>query len=280
MQNCISRPKGHTMKVNLTPLANVMRRLFEKLTHARRTPSQRKDKKIMVAHESSQSRGDRNEKKKKKKKKTTMTCEICLVETDVDQMFRVLNCKHRFCKLCMSKHVNYRLRDGFLPKCPRLKCKTKLEPDEDSIPVKDKIYCPNPRCSALFSRQELQGWKWILSGARKNCPKCGGNFCIKCKVPWHENMTCKEYKRQNPHTSLEEEELHCLATTHQWRQCSKCNSMISLRDGCNHIRCRFCKLCMSKHVNYRLRDGFLPKCPRLKCKTKLEPDVYKEFLSP
>ncbi|XP_057811337.1 E3 ubiquitin-protein ligase RSL1-like [Salvia miltiorrhiza] len=115
---------------------------------------------------------------------------------------------------------------------------------EASIPVTEKVYCPYPKCSALMSMAEaLEHSKPAIvgaerSGARK-CVKCNGHFCVKCKVPWHNNMTCIQYKTLNPHPPQEEAKLKNLAATNLWRQCVKCNHMIELAAGCYHMTCRY-----------------------------------------
>ncbi|KAF9590304.1 hypothetical protein IFM89_033712 [Coptis chinensis] len=107
-------------------------------------------------------------------RKLKETCNICLEEIDVDQMFAVDGCLHRYCLSCMKQHVEVKLLHGVLPKCPHENCNTQLNipscrrfltPDlidkmnqhmmEASIPVTDKIYCPYPKCSVLMSKAEV-----------------------------------------------------------------------------------------------------------------------------
>ncbi|KAL0390498.1 UNVERIFIED_CONTAM: hypothetical protein Scaly_0406900 [Sesamum calycinum] len=162
----------------------------------------------------------------------------------------------------MKQHVEVKLLHGMLPTCPHEGCKSKLKIDscskfltprlieimsqrikEASIPVTEKVYCPYPKCSALMSKSEvLEYSKSALreaarSGAR-NCIKCNGCFCIDCKVPWHNNMSCSDYKRRNPYPHPEDAKLKNLAATNLWRQCVKCNHMIELAAGCYHMTCR------------------------------------------
>ncbi|KAL3616412.1 hypothetical protein CASFOL_039802 [Castilleja foliolosa] len=184
-------------------------------------------------------------------KNLTESCGICFEDTYVDQMFIITGCSHRYCFSCMSKHVQFKLHQGSLPKCPHENCTSELEVDsckkflnpelfgilsqrvkEASIPAEDKIYCPFPKCSALFSKTELRG-----SRAYEKCPRCSGYFCINCKVPWHNNMNCFEFKRLNPFPLKEEKKLKVLANQNRWRECPKCKHMISLGEGCYHMTC-------------------------------------------
>ncbi|XP_050110115.1 E3 ubiquitin-protein ligase RSL1-like isoform X3 [Malus sylvestris] len=201
-------------------------------------------------------------------KNVNETCVICLEATDVNQMFSVDGCLHRYCFSCMKQHVEVKLLHGMIPRCPHEDCKSDLTVDscakfltpkhvetmrqrikEASIPATEKVYCPYPRCSALMSKRELlqdvKSRDVELSGVRK-CLKCQCLFCINCKVPWHRNRTCADYKRLNPHPP-EDTKLKSLASTNLWRQCVKCNHMIELAEGCYHMTCRcgheFCYNC-------------------------------------
>ncbi|CAA0823170.1 zinc finger (C3HC4-type RING finger) family protein [Striga hermonthica] len=196
------------------------------------------------------------------------SCAICFEYTSANRMFTIPDCLHRYCFTCMSKHVQFKLLEGSLPKCPFEKCKSVLKLDgckrfltqelfdvlsqrvkESSISPADKVYCPYPKCSALFSKTELRG---SLLGATE-CPKCSGFFCIKCKVPWHENMSCFDFKRLNPYPGKEDKKLKGLANQKKWRQCPKCSFMVSLSEGCYHIYCRcgheFCYTCGAEWKN-------------------------------
>ncbi|KAL6532653.1 hypothetical protein OROHE_014075 [Orobanche hederae] len=200
-------------------------------------------------------------------KNLTESCAICFEDISADQMFVITGCLHRYCFACMSKHVQSKLLLGFLPQCPHENCKSELKlgcckkfltPElfdilsqrvkEASIPAVEKIYCPYPKCSTLLSRTELQG----STGATK-CPKCSGIFCINCEVPWHYSMDCSNYKRLNPYPGNEDRKLKVLANKNLWRQCPKCNHMVSLAQGCYHIYCRcgheFCYTCGAEWIN-------------------------------
>ncbi|KAL8516092.1 hypothetical protein ACS0TY_014679 [Phlomoides rotata] len=200
-------------------------------------------------------------------KKLSQTCTICLEDTNVDEMFLIAGCQHSYCFSCMSKHVQFQLLHGILPECPHENCKSALKLEsctkflspelfhimsqhlkEASIPISEKIYCPFARCSALLSRNELQrptGDATVLWG--RTCPRCGGIFCLNCKVPWHSHMSCADFKRLDPYPCTDEKKLKTLATENMWRQCPKCNHMVSLAEGCYHIHCRcgheFCYTC-------------------------------------
>lgn len=191
------------------------------------------------------------------------TCVICLDEIDVGQIFSVDGCLHRYCFSCMNQHVEVKLLNGMLPKCPHEGCNSELKIEtsrkfltpklieimslrleEASIPVTEKIYCPYPDCSALMSKSEvLEYSKRTLFGTAerlgvRKCSKCENLFCINCKVPWHSNTSCLDYKRRNPYPPAADAKLKTLADENLWRQCVKCNHMIELESGCYHMTCR------------------------------------------
>ncbi|KFK33936.1 hypothetical protein AALP_AA5G080500 [Arabis alpina] len=199
------------------------------------------------------------------------TCVICYEGITVEKMFSVDGCFHRFCFSCMKQHVEVKLLEGQTASCPsdgcksevKLKCCAKfLDPKlvdvmvqrkkEDSISVTDKVYCPYPKCSELMVKHEvLEYTKQFFvdaeqSGARK-CMKCEKFFCTQCKVPWHYDISCKDFSRSKGYQNAGDGMLKSLAQSKRWRQCIKCNNMVELLWGCYHITCRcgyeFCYTC-------------------------------------
>ncbi|KAL1208086.1 E3 ubiquitin-protein ligase RSL1 [Cardamine amara subsp. amara] len=166
---------------------------------------------------------------------TKKTCGICF-DNDIKaekKMFSNALCNHQFCVECMKQHIEVRLTEGGVPRCPHYGCQSnltlgscvhlltpklreiwELRIKEDSIPVCDRFHCPNPRCWALMSKTELFE-STQEDGVRRCCFKCHKPFCINCKVPWHSNLSCDEYKTLSlkPSTTLR-------------RQCRKCQHMI------------------------------------------------------
>lgn len=248
----------------ISALINQVSDLKEKFTYCQPSLVARKDIKfafklareaiVSQVSKAAESGGSRN---------ANETCVICLEDTNISQIFSIDDCMHRYCFSCMKQHVEVKLLHGMLPTCPHEECKTELKIDscskfltprlieimsqhlkEASIPVTEKVYCPYPKCSALMSKREvLEYSKSALVGAERSgvrkCIKCSGHFCIDCKVPWHNNMTCADYKRRNPYPQQEEAKLKNLAATNLWRQCVKCNHMIELAAGCYHMTCRY-----------------------------------------
>ncbi|XP_019085504.1 PREDICTED: probable E3 ubiquitin-protein ligase RNF144A [Camelina sativa] len=213
------------------------------------------------------------------------TCNICLDDAiNADEMVCVDKCRHRLCCECMKRHIEVRLLEGSVVRCPYFRCKTKLTFEgceniltpklrkmwqqrikEDAIPVSERIYCPNPRCSALMSETELSK---STGGAevRRLCFKCGEIFCISCKVSWHSNMSCDVYKRLHPYPTENDRKIKTLADQKLWRQCPKCQQMIELKEGCVRVKCRcghsFCYRCGIQAGGCQHGHGLPPRPPR------------------
>ncbi|AEC07797.1 RING/U-box protein with C6HC-type zinc finger [Arabidopsis thaliana] len=192
------------------------------------------------------------------------TCNICLNDDiNADQMFSVDKSGHMCCSECVKRHIEVRLLEGSLITCPHYRCNSLLtsvrcgnlltpklnkmweqKTKDELIPVMDRVYCPNPRCSTLMSETELSG---LNIGVRRCCVKCGEPFCVKCKVSWHNNLSCDEYKTLHPNPTENDGRLRDLANEKSWRQCSKCKHMIELSSGCISVVCRcghtFCYQC-------------------------------------
>ncbi|CAL9247549.1 unnamed protein product, partial [Arabidopsis halleri] len=205
------------------------------------------------------------------------TCNICSDDNfEPEQMFSVALCSHEFCVECMKRHIEVRLLAGGVPRCPHYQCETKLTLgscvnlltsklkamweriiDEESIHVADRVYCPNPRCSALMSVTKLSNSNSTKEDVTmRSCFKCGEPFCITCKVPWHSNLSCNDYKRLGPNPTADDIKMKALANKKMWRQCENCNHIIELSEGCIHIICRcgyeFCYICGAKWIRGRV----------------------------
>ncbi|CAL9247554.1 unnamed protein product, partial [Arabidopsis halleri] len=212
------------------------------------------------------------------------TCKICLGDDiNENQMFCVNKCRHRFCSECMKRYIEMRLLEGSVMRCPHYRCKSKLTFErcenlltpkvkemwqqrikEDLIPVTKRIYCPNPRCSALMSETDLS-ISPKEDEVRRCCFKCAQIFCINCKVSWHSNLSCDEYKRLHPYPTENDGKIKALANQKMWRQCGKCQHMIELSKGCVQVKCRcghkFCYRCGVQAGRCQHGHGLPPRPP-------------------
>ncbi|XP_006291315.2 potential E3 ubiquitin-protein ligase ariadne-2 [Capsella rubella] len=180
------------------------------------------------------------------------TCSTCFKNDE--HMFSVDSCDHQFCMKCVKGHIEAGLLEGSEMRCPNNQCESELTltscanlltqelreiweqriKSEETVLVVETVRCPNPKCSALMSKTG--------DGTMRCCYKCRKPFCINCKVEWHSNMSCEEYKR------LGLKRLGLNHTTTMLRACRECKNVIELpKNRVEVITCRcgyeFCYTC-------------------------------------
>ncbi|KAG2299839.1 hypothetical protein Bca52824_036311 [Brassica carinata] len=150
--------------------------------------------------------------------------------------------KKESCVICFDDYIDsdlmFSLLEGTLPNCLQHGCTAQLSVDrcdklltpdmslkwremarEDSVPFKERFYCPYKSCSYLMK-----------------CLKCRGSFCFYCKARWHSTLSCTEYKKL--HSDIQNANLFSLAYRNGWRQCGKCHHMVERSSGCRYMTCR------------------------------------------
>nr|POF09911.1 putative e3 ubiquitin-protein ligase rbra [Quercus suber] len=133
------------------------------------------------------------------KGKLKETCVICFEDTDVDNIFSVDGCLHRYCFSCMKQHVEVKLLNGMVAKCPHENCKSEV-----SIDSCGKFLAPN-----LVE---------VMSQRIK-----------ESSISPTEKVYCP-YPRSNPNAHPGDAKLKSLAKSNRWRQCLKCNHMVELAE--------------------------------------------------
>ncbi|KAL2654082.1 hypothetical protein R1flu_022210 [Riccia fluitans] len=211
-------------------------------------------------------------------------CPICLESILPVDTFRVNGCSHWFCKNCLNKHVDIRVKSNQVPvKCPQEcsnildidECQNILSPElleayakgltEASIPESERVFCPFPNCSSFMSRLPTSAApSSSTTGVVESteCMECHRLFCAECLVPWHADISCDEYQKFPPDARNPEDiKFQRLAKLKRWQRCKKCRHMIEHVQGCYHITCRcgyqFCYVCgepwASGHQSSRCR---------------------------
>ncbi|KAK1408401.1 hypothetical protein QVD17_40140 [Tagetes erecta] len=167
------------------------------------------------------------------------------------------SCSHSFCSECITKHATTKIQDKNKSiTCPGVNCKSTLDFNtlrqlipketlvkwdeflcESMIPESHKLYCPFSKCSVLLVYNDT--WNNIT---KVDCPVCRQTFCAACRVPWHSNLTCKEFgKREDDDVAV------AFAKKKKWMRCPKCKFFVEKVDGCKRISCRckcsFCYVC-------------------------------------
>ncbi|GJT15577.1 putative reverse transcriptase domain-containing protein [Tanacetum coccineum] len=105
---------------------------------------------------------------------------------------------------------------------------------ESTIPEPHKFYCPFTDCSVLLINDDC-------SLTQHDCPVCKRSSCALCRVPWHSEFSCKEFRKLNTKKKGKEYDkmATALAKKNNWMKCPKCKFFVEKTFGCRHIRCRY-----------------------------------------
>ncbi|KAJ3677199.1 hypothetical protein LUZ60_002923 [Juncus effusus] len=201
-------------------------------------------------------------------------CVICMEPNPTLESFIINPCDHMFCNTCMSHYVTSKVGENTTKiRCPNVSCESEiLDPLAcqqivssdvferwnislcESLLGLKKIYCPFNDCSALLLDERDEG----DSVTNSECPHCHRMFCVRCKVPWHGDMTCEEFEKLGEDEREKEGlMLRDLAKNSKWQRCPHCRMYVERIDGCKFMKCRcgygFCYGCgtpMSSENHY------------------------------
>jgi hypothetical protein len=204
----------------------------------------------------------------------TYECEICMSDVTLRDLFTIDRCFHRFCRDCVRGHIEAQIEtQSFVDSgaevgiiCPGNACENILGMhevkacvdagtfdrydillrDNAVMKVRDLRWCTTPDCKNVL----------VISkdSPMLVCYACCGSWCADCDVPWHGDMTCKEYKSFR---ALQDRERHHTKQTldlimKTTKPCPNCDSPIEKNGGCNHMTCglcyhEFCWLCLADY---------------------------------
>ncbi|CAM0951404.1 unnamed protein product [Alopecurus aequalis] len=211
---------------------------------------------------------------RKRRKRNRFKCAICMEKVQVSEQFLVSHCAHAFCKSCVGRYVAGKVSENVdLIGCPDPECTegfVEIEPCRDIIPQElfdrwsvtlcesalgnEKYYCPFKDCSALLIKDNNE----TVKIRDTECPHCHRMFCARCRVPWHDGIKCKEFRKLGDDEKGEADlKLKKLANKEKWQRCPSCQMYVSRIKGCLLIHCRckqyFCYHCaapMRKNTHY------------------------------
>ncbi|KAI9591574.1 hypothetical protein BDF19DRAFT_454526 [Syncephalis fuscata] len=186
-----------------------------------------------------------------------------------------LKCGHTYCTPCLATYLKIKLRgfsNPFPLYCPQSNCPCEVA-DSQIVDIlsgsdydlwkskraesdmRNKIYCPNKRCSILIDINAISS----IDGSLTMCSSCHHAICIHCKVLWHN-----AYEKLEMHgESNEDSAVLYMATEENWCRCFNCKTLIELKEGSNHITCR-----CGTQLCYRCNgpwDSFSRQCGRHQC---------------
>ncbi|KAF4843091.1 putative E3 ubiquitin-protein ligase ARI4 [Colletotrichum siamense] len=196
-------------------------------------------------------------KRRRKIKEIVAQCMICMDEHRSSKVPK-LKCGHRMCESCLEWRFQLSITDpqSMPPRCCTpdvipLKYVERLLSSDFKMnwnrkyleySTRNRIYCSSRRCGAWIRPSDI-----YRRGSRKcgSCRVCGTDVCCSCKGKWHSSRDCPD--DEDTTRFLEQ------AKEAGWQRCYKCNHMIELEEGCNHMTCRcgaqFCMICGVKWKN-------------------------------
>lgn len=195
--------------------------------------------------------GDR---KKKRVKRGRFNCAICFETVEVSEKFAVSNCAHAFCNSCVGRYVAEKIAENVpVVGCPDPECEdgvVEMDLCRDIVPSElfdrwnvslcenllgdDKMYCPFKDCSALLINDSS------VKIRETECPHCHRLFCARCRVPWHDGIKCKEFRKLGDDEKGEDDlTLKKLANKKKWQRCPNCKMYVSRKSGCLLMKCRY-----------------------------------------
>lgn len=167
-----------------------------------------------------------------------------------------LPCGHRMCHECLKRVFDLSVKDPahMPPRCCTdehiplkhvdklfdLKFKMLWNRKYQEYNTKNRIYCPSPKCGEWIKpshiHRDSHGRKYA------QCPKCKIKVCTLCNNKMHKSKDCPK----DPEIAKLVEQ----AKEKGWQRCFQCNSLVELKEGCNHMTCRcraeFCMICGAK----------------------------------
>lgn len=233
--------------------------VFTSQESAEESPPDGKGKRKLSSEEDNPS-----DSKKKRRKRNRFKCSICMERVQVSEQFLVSHCAHAFCNSCIGRYVAAKVGENVaVIGCPDPECEegfVEIDLCGDIIPPElidrwsvalcelalgdDKYYCPFKDCSALLINDN----DGTVKIRETECPHCHRMFCARCRVPWHEGIKCKEFRKLEDDEKGEDDLMFKkLADKKKWQRCPKCKMYVSRITGCLQIKCRckqyFCYHC-------------------------------------
>ena len=186
-------------------------------------------------------------------------CKICEEEIENEEEIKrnkCLNCKEIFCDYCYYNYLKETIKSGKTKiNCPNCNKNLKegfiiqklyeIQKDRNKESIKtinilkknilrkeilqdkNSRFCPEINCESYAKRKNEYD----------NFVKCkkGHKFCFNCGKKWHENKKCNN-----------EEEISELFEKYKkiyhLKECPNCKIMTLKNDGCNHIKCTYCRI--------------------------------------
>lgn len=168
--------------------------------------------------------------------KKVRQCLICTESFAFHDLAR-LPCAHEYCRECLQQLFTSSLTDETL--FPARCCRQNIPVTETQIQIflggrlvgkylarkvemesPNRTYCHEPACSTFVPPQGVKN-------DVATCPKCQSKTCSICKAAAHIGIDCPKDEAA--------QQVLALAKEQGWKQCSACNRVVELKEGCNHM---------------------------------------------
>ncbi|CAF1043302.1 unnamed protein product [Rotaria sordida] len=222
-------------------------------------------------------------------------CQVCLEESSI----RPLECcSSTVCSTCIYSHLSSHITEAKIriscPSCIHIFTREEilsllLEKDHNgSMAERYKRFYADinrerhiktcPQCCALkeIDKNLFQGVRWRKNIPRRvTCNECQFEWCFYCHAPWHNKMTCKEYREGEK--LLREWASQTDNNQHNAQQCPRCKVFISRNGGCPHMicskcHCDFCYNCGKRRLGMKFLGSHESRFSPFGCKYNLYPD--------
>lgn len=198
-------------------------------------------------------------------------CSICFDQLLSQDIIPFINCPHVFHLECLGNYLKEGIEARRFPiKCPAEGCRQEINPQDIKTSLKKQaelqkrfeeyslLKCleVNPNFRSCLTPDCKNGYLLAENDPHFPCQKCKKSYCLKCKIEWHEGMTCQQYI-EKLEKDKEFEKLKPLMTDEVFvkfvrekklQQCPACRFYVERVSGCNHMSCsrcqaRFCYQC-------------------------------------
>lgn len=140
-------------------------------------------------------------------------------------------CSHIFHGDCLREYLKSEINEAKFPlHCPLVECKKEIKVSELknllspelqhkfeertlnlAVDHQDDLsWCPTPDCTYAFVFEEGQ--------TKFTCPSCSKDYCLSCRMPFHNNQTCAEYRVSN-NFSKDDEKFMKFVKGKKFKQC-------------------------------------------------------------
>ncbi|XP_077990328.1 E3 ubiquitin-protein ligase RNF217-like [Glandiceps talaboti] len=218
-------------------------------------------------------------------------CQICLVVSDLH--LRTC-CTMPVCDSCLQEYFSVQVNQKIVKvPCPNPQCHAFVSRDEIIFHLdgttrekfhrflieanKEPHMKTCPRCSHLFSldKEIFAKTRMNMQEAKVSCPECFLVWCFPCHAPWHEGISCREYKRGDKLLKAWAREKSYGQNNAQ--RCPKCRVYIQRSSGCDHMTCKrckteFCYRCGKQFRSLKFIGDHYSRLSVFGCKYRFKPD--------